>query len=89
MTIRLVVLLLESAFVELLQAKGADKVLGVEFAKHSRDTTAGDRFMAAGTQRAAFCVIMRLAVRLAFVVEERTRVKRLPAVLEIDNRVIS
>jgi len=37
MAVRLVVLFLESSFVELFQAEGADEVLGVELPEHRRN----------------------------------------------------
>ena len=47
MAVGLVVLLLEGALVELLQAEGADKVLRVELLEHGRDTAACDGLLAA------------------------------------------
>jgi len=72
MAIRFVVLFFERSLVELFQAKSAHEMLRVEFLEHGGYTTAGDRFMASGAQRPTFGVIMRFAVRLAFVVEELT-----------------
>ena len=56
-------LLLEGSFVELLEAEGTDKVLRVELSAHSGDAAAGDGALAAGTQRAATLVVMRLTER--------------------------
>lgn len=39
MAVRFVILLLERALVQLLQAKGAHKVLGVKFPKHCGDAS--------------------------------------------------
>lgn len=50
LTVGLVVLLLESALVELLEAKGAHEMLGVELLGHGGDAAAGDGLLAAGAQ---------------------------------------
>lgn len=68
--IGLVVLLLEGAFVELLEAESAHKVLRVELLAHGCNAAARDGLLAARAQRAAPLVIVRLAVWLALVVEE-------------------
>lgn len=70
MAVRLVVLLLEGSFVELLQAEGAHKVLRVELLGHGSDAAARDRLLAAGAQRAAALVVVHLAVRLPVVLKE-------------------
>lgn len=49
MTIRLVVLLLESSFVELLQTESTLKVFRVKLAVHGRDASTGDGLLAAST----------------------------------------
>lgn len=49
MAIWLIVLLLESAFVQLLQAECAHKMLGVEFPEHGGDAATGDWLRAAST----------------------------------------
>lgn len=85
-TVGLVAGLLERALVQLLQAERAHKVLRMEFTEHGGDAAAGYRFGTAGAQRAAFGVIMRLAVRQTFEVEERSMLKRLTAVLRIGER---
>lgn len=82
MAVRLVVLLLERALVQLLQAERAHEVLRVELAEHGRDAPSRYRLVAAGTQRATLRVVVGLAVRLALVVKERAAIKRLPAVLQ-------
>ena len=76
MTVRLLILLLERAFIELLQTEGADEVLRVELFVHGGDAAARDRLLAAGAQRAAFSVVVRLAVREAVVVVEACRTER-------------
>lgn len=78
----LVVLLLEGAFVELLEAERTHKVLRVELLAHGGDAAARDRLLAAGAQRAAPLVVVRLAVRLAVVVEEAPVYKRREALLQ-------
>lgn len=50
MTVRLVVLLLEGALVQLSQAEGADEVLRVVLAEHGRDAAPRDRLVAPGAQ---------------------------------------
>lgn len=70
LAVGLVVLLLEGALVELLEAEGADKVLRVELLAHGGDAAARDGLLAARAQRAAPLVVVRLAVRLPVVVEE-------------------
>lgn len=49
-TVRLVVLLFERAFVELLQAEGADEVFRVELLGHGGDAAARDGLLAARAQ---------------------------------------
>lgn len=39
MTVRLIILLLESPFIQLLQAERTHKVLGMEFTKHGRNAS--------------------------------------------------
>lgn len=80
-TVWLVVLLLERALVQLLQAEGAHKVLRMELLEHGRNAASGDRFRAASAQGTAFGVIMRLTVWKSLVVEEGTALERLTAVL--------
>ena len=70
LAVGLVVLLLESAFVQLLEAEGADEVLGVELLAHGADAAARDGLLAAGAERAASLVVVHLAERLAVVLEE-------------------
>lgn len=70
LAVGLVILLLEGAFVELLEAESAHKVLWVEFLAHGCDAAAGDGLLAAGAQGATPLVVVRFTVRLAVVVEE-------------------
>lgn len=85
-TVGLVVLLLERALVQLLQAEGAHEMLRMEFLEHGRNAASGDGFRAAGAQRAALGVVMRLAVRQTVVVEERAALERLTAILKRRSR---
>lgn len=68
--VRFVILFFEGALVELLEAESADKVLRVELAEHGGDAAAGDRLVTACAQRAPLGVVVRLAVRQTFMVEE-------------------
>jgi hypothetical protein len=69
-TVRLFSLLLESSLVELLQAEGADEMFRVELPEHGGDAATGNRFVAAGAQRAAESVEVGLAVGPVLVLEE-------------------
>lgn len=70
LTVGLVVLLLEGAFVELLEAEGTDEVLRVELLGHGCDAAAGDGLLAARAERAAPLVVVHLAVGLPVMFEE-------------------
>lgn len=76
MAVGLVVLFFKSAFVELLEAEGTHKVLGVELLGHSSDAASGDGLLAAGAEGAAPLVVMHLAVRLTVVLKETAIYKR-------------
>lgn len=82
MAVGFVVLLLEGALVQLLQAEGAHEMLRVEFLKHGRDAPSGDGLGATRAQRSPLGVVVGLAVRQTLVVEERTAEEGLTAVLE-------
>lgn len=82
MAVRLVVLLLEGSFVELLQAEGTHKVLRVKFAMHGSDAPACDWLLTAIAQGAAAGVIMHLAVGSALVFKETSTRKGLMAFLK-------
>lgn len=45
-------------------------MFGMELAEHGGDAAAGDGFVAAGAEGAPLAVVMGLAVRLAFMLEE-------------------
>lgn len=81
MAVRLVVLLLKCSFIKLSEAESAYKVLRVELLEHSCDATTGYWFVAAGTEGATFSVVVSLAVRVAFVLEERSTVERFTTIL--------
>jgi len=81
LAVGLVVLLLEGALVELLEAEGAHKVLRVELLGHGGDAAAGDGLLAAGAQGAAPLVVVALAVRLPVVLEEAAVDERREALL--------
>lgn len=66
-TVWLVVLLFKRALVELLQTERAHKVFWMELAEHGRDASSGNRLVASGAQRAAFRVIVGLAIRMSCV----------------------
>lgn len=80
LTVGFVVLLFESAFVELFQAEGTDEVLRVELLGHGCDAAARDGLLTAGAEGAAPLVVVHLAVRLAVVLEEAAVHKRGEAV---------
>lgn len=70
LAVGLVVLLLEGALVELLEAEGAHKMLGVELLGHGGDAAARDGLLAARAQRAAPLVVVHLTVGLPVVLKE-------------------
>lgn len=59
----LILLLLERALVQLLEAEGADKVFRMEFLEHGRNAAPRYGLRAASAERATFGMIMCLAVR--------------------------
>lgn len=65
-----VVLFFKGAFVELLEAEGADKVLRVELLGHGRDAAACDGLLTAGTKGAASLVVVHFTVGLAVMLKE-------------------
>lgn len=70
MAVGLIILLLESAFVQLFEAESAYKVLWVELLAHGCDAAARDGFLAARAQRAAPLMVVRLTIGLSVVVKE-------------------
>lgn len=87
LAVGLLVLLLEGSLVQLLQAERAHKVLRVELLAHGCDAAAGDGLLAAGAQGAAALVVVRLAVRLAVVLEEAAVYERRETLLRITTTV--
>ncbi len=82
MTVRLLLVLLEGALVQLLQTEDAGKVLRVELLKHGGDAPTGDRLPTGGTQGAALVVVVRLAEGLTLNVEVIAAVKGQVTVLK-------
>lgn len=70
MAVGLVLLLLEAAFAERLQAEVAYEVVGVEFGAHGRDAAAQDGLLAGLAHAAARLVVVGLTQRLSLVLEE-------------------
>lgn len=68
--VRLVLLLLEAAFAQRLQAEVTHEVVRVEFGPHGGDAAAQDRLLAGLTHAAAGLVVVGLAQRLTLVFEE-------------------
>lgn len=68
--VRLVLLLLEAAFAQRLQAEVAHQVVRVEFGPHGGDAAAQDGLLAGLTHAAPGLVVVGLAQRLALVLEE-------------------
>lgn len=66
----LVLLLLEAAFAQRLQAEVTHKVVGVEFGPHGSDTAAQDWLLASLTHAATGLVVVGLTQRVALVFEE-------------------
>lgn len=70
MAVWFVVLLLEGALVELLEAEGTDKMLRVELLAHGCDATACYGLLAAGTERATSFMVVNLTVWLPIMFKE-------------------
>lgn len=70
MAVLLVLLLFEAAFAQGFQAKVTHKVVGVELGAHGRDAAAQDWLLAGVTHAPAGLVVVGLAQRFAFVLEE-------------------
>lgn len=81
MTVGLIGLFFKRSLVELLQTESADEVFRVELPEHGRYASAGDGLVATRAQGASLSVIVGLAIRLAFVIKERSSDKRSPAIL--------
>lgn len=76
MAVGLVVLFFKSAFVELFQAEGTDKVLRVKLLGHRGDTAAGDGLLTARAQGAAALVVVHFTVWLTVMFKETSIYKR-------------
>jgi len=85
LAIRLVVLLLESALVQLALAVSAYEVLRMILAVHGSHAAASHRLVTSDTQRATSCVEVSLAVRQTFVVVKTLCTKRRAAFLHHGN----
>lgn len=85
MAVWFVVLLLEGALVELLEAKGTDKMLRVELLPHSRYAPACYGLLAAGTERATSFVVVNLTVWLPIMLKETAAHKRGKTLLHTGN----
>ena len=82
MTIGLIVLLLESALIQLFQTVSAHEMIRMEFLEHRRNTASGNGLGAASTQWATLGVIMSFAIGQALVIEEGATLEGLTAVLQ-------
>lgn len=82
MAVRLVLLLLEAAFAQGLQAEVTHEMVGVEFGPHGGDTAAQDGLLAGLTHAATGLVVVGLAQRLPLVFEEAAVNKGAVALLE-------
>lgn len=70
MAVWLVLLLFEAAFAQRFKAKVTHKVVGVELGPHGCDAAAQDRLLAGVAHAPATLMVVGLAQRLAFVLEE-------------------
>lgn len=77
----LVLLLLEAAFAQGLQAEVTHQVVGVELGPHGGDAAAQDRLLAGLTHAAPGLVVVGLAQRLTLVLEEAAVDERRVALL--------
>ena len=67
--VRLLSLLLERAFVQLLETEGTDEMFRMELFPHCSDASARDWFLTAGAEGPSSGVVMDFAIRLAVVFE--------------------
>ena len=68
--VRLVLLLLEAAFAQRLQAEVTHEVVGVEFGPHGGDAAAQDRLLAGLTHAATGLVVVGLTQGVTLMFEE-------------------
>lgn len=85
MAVWFVVLLLEGALVELLEAEGTDKMLRMELLAHGRDAPACYGLLAAGAERATPLMVVNLTVRLPIMLKETAIHKRGKTLLQYTN----
>lgn len=76
MAVGLVAIFFKGSFVQLSLAECTDKVLRVELFVHGSDAPAGYWPVAAGAERPTGRVVVGLAVRKAFVIEEIASTER-------------
>lgn len=81
MAVRLVLLLLEAALTERLQAEVAHQVMGVELSTHGCDAAAQDGLPARLAHAAARLVVVHLTQRLALMLKETSVHKRTETLL--------
>ena len=81
-TVRLFLVFLESALVQLLQAERAGKVLGMILLRHGRDASSRNRCAAACAQSSSFIVIMGFTEWMTFYLEKVASVKGQLAILQ-------
>lgn len=86
MAVWFVVLLLEGALVELLEAEGTDKMLRMELLAHGRDAPACYGLLAAGAERATPLMVVNLTVRLPIMLKETAIHKRGKTLLQYTHR---
>lgn len=85
-TVGLPLLLVEDAVIDLLQAEGAHKVLGVKFAAERRDGASRDGLTACAAQSALPAVEVEGAERSSVQLQEAAIGKRLPTVLGLKKK---
>lgn len=86
MTIWFVVLLLEGALIELLEAEGTDKMLRVELLAHRRDAPACYGLLTARAERATSFMVVNLTVWLPIVFKEAAAHERGKTLLQYTHR---
>lgn len=82
MAVRLVVVLLESAFIELASAERAGEVLRMKLLLHRRNATSGNRLLARGAQCSTTRMVVLLAIAPSLVLVEGAAGERTAAVLQ-------
>lgn len=82
MAIRFIILFFEGAFVKLLKAECAHKVLRVKFTMHGCNASASDGFLTAVTQSATSRMVVHLTVRPTIMLKETSSRKSLMTFLQ-------